>query len=182
KYCSVPCAHACQKHGIAKTPLAVRFWTHVEKTESCWLWIGGKRNKHHQIVDDDGKSVGVHRVSWELHFGPIPDGLFVCHNCPGGDNPACVRPEHLFLGTQAENVRDMHRKGRAATGERSPARLHPERMPRGETHWNARLTTASVQQIRTDADLGSLELSKVFGVSQGAIKDVLARRTWRDVG
>lgn len=91
-----------------------RFWRHVKKSDGCWEWMASRLTSGYgQFKPQAGASPErAHRYSWLLHFGPIPDGLWVCHHC---DNPPCVRPEHLFLGTHLHNVRDMIRKGRAAS-------------------------------------------------------------------
>lgn len=86
--------------------LAERFWAKVKKTEDCWLWTAALNSDGYGSIPPHK----AHRLSWQLHFGPIPDGLFVCHRC---DVRHCVRPDHLFLGTQQDNVNDMRRKGRA---------------------------------------------------------------------
>lgn len=86
-----------------------RFWTKVEKTENgCWVF-GGKKGVYGQLRIGKDVIVVAHRFSWELHYGEIPDGLFVLHHC---DNLPCVRPDHLFLGRQKDNIRDMFMKGR----------------------------------------------------------------------
>lgn len=101
----------------------------------CWNWIG-YRNRGYGRATILGKSWFVHRWMWQHHNGPIPDGLFVCHDCPYGDNPSCCNPEHLWLGTSGENMEDMARKGRAATGDRHGSRTHPERVPSGNEHFS----------------------------------------------
>ena len=101
------CSHACQmqhRHG----PPEERFWKHVEKTESCWNWIGHIAGGYGRIYFR-GKQRQVHHYAWERERGPVPEGLFVLHHC---DNPRCVRFDHLFIGTQAENLADMVQKGR----------------------------------------------------------------------
>ena len=87
-----------------------RFWPKVRKTDECWEWIAGTRGKTgYGSFKIDGEVIDTHRVSWMIHFGPIPEDKFVLHKC---DNRKCVRPDHLFLGTQLDNVRDMISKGR----------------------------------------------------------------------
>lgn len=117
KFCSRSCNIAYRLENQTDT-LEQRFWTKVQKTESCWLWVGNLiPSGYGQIMSSPPKRpLGAHRVSWELHNGPIPEGLEVCHNCPGGDNPACVNPAHLFLGTHQDNMRDCVAKGRNGYG------------------------------------------------------------------
>jgi hypothetical protein len=108
-----------RRHGdlIGKRPQGdaeLRFWLHVEKTDGCWIWTGSSNDAGYGVVwTDDKILVGAHRFSYELHNEPITGGLFVLHRC---DNPPCVNPEHLFLGTAADNVHDMIRKGRNRNG------------------------------------------------------------------
>jgi hypothetical protein len=98
----------------ARRPM--RFWAKVDKRgdNECWLWLGGK-NRYGKFSDGQN-SIGAHCYSWKLHRGAIPDGKCVLHDCPGGDNPLCVNPNHLKLGTQAENQWDKVAKGRQAKG------------------------------------------------------------------
>lgn len=88
-----------------------RFWSNVRRSDGCWEWTGSKRGNGYGCLAVGGRQVGAHRVAWETQNGPIPEGLFVLHKC---DNPPCVRPDHLFLGTAKDNAMDMARKGRAA--------------------------------------------------------------------
>lgn len=86
-----------------------RFWAKVDFGDECWNWTGGRFENDYGAFQLDGKAVRAHRVAWELINGPIPEGLIVCHHC---DNPGCQRPNHLFLGTHADNAQDRERKGR----------------------------------------------------------------------
>lgn len=98
-------------------PAEQRFWNYVDASGSCWIWTGSKTDAGYGTHwTDDKKLVGAHRYSYELHNGPIKDGLFVCHRC---DNPPCVNPGHLFLGTAKDNAEDMVRKGRNRNGHKS---------------------------------------------------------------
>ena len=92
-------------------PHTARFWNKVDKSGACWLWTASAR-KGYGHFRVGARSKGSHRVSWELERGPIPEGLHVLHNCPGGDNRACVNPDHLWLGTNADNMADKVAKGR----------------------------------------------------------------------
>ena len=86
-----------------------RFWSRVEKAPDCWIWLGTRGHFGHGELVNNGKIERAHRLSWELHNGPIPDGLHVLHKC---DNPPCVNPDHLYLGDNTANMRDRDARGR----------------------------------------------------------------------
>ncbi len=148
-----------------------RFESKVRVEENgCHIWTGGRfSNGYGQLgvglaVGEKRGTAYAHRLSYEHSNGPIPPGVFVCHRC---DERACVNPEHLFLGTQKDNLQDAVAKGR---------------MQHGVQHYAAKLTDDSVRQIRALHGVSTqAELSEMFGVSQASISQVLNRRTWKHV-
>lgn len=105
-----------------------RFWAKVDKSGDCWIWTAAKTGRGYGNFALHGGNIAAHRYSWEITNGPIPDGRGVLHEC---DTLACVRPDHLFLGTQRQNVADMIGKGRA----RYPGATNPQS---GDAHWTHR--------------------------------------------
>lgn len=152
-------------------PLRERFWEKVEilDLDQCWPWRGARTPNGYGRIGIDGSRVDIaSRVSWRLNYGPIPDGMCVCHRC---DNPGCVNPRHLFLGTRRDNIVDMYSKGR---GNR----------PFGEKHVCARFTPQEVADIRAIYARGGVSqrtLGEQYGVSHKAIGRLVARVTWRHV-
>lgn len=149
------------------------FWTKVKKTKKCWLWTANKNKAGYGKIKIKQKTRLAHRVSWEIHFGPIQDGLFVCHHC---DNPTCIKPDHLFLGTSLDNMRDKIKKGRA-TNLTGAAVSNP-----GEKNPAAKLTIKQVDEIRNNyknEDISQSSLAKYFGVSQTMISNIVRRQNWK---
>ncbi len=103
--------------------------------DACWPWKRALNENGYGRFKTPNHYPIAHRVAWALANGPIPDGLNVCHNCPGGDNPACQNPAHLWLGTDVENVADRHAKGRDARGDRHGTATRPDRISRGNKHY-----------------------------------------------
>lgn len=166
RFCGKACAN---RYNAARHRPEEAFWSRVDKSGSCWLWTGPR----------DGKGYGrftaryvhwlTHRYAWVITNGAIPEGLNVLHNCPDGDNPACVNPAHLFLGTTIDNNADMRAKNRHTHGEQSP---------------HARLTESDVRAIRTDYATGAFSFAKLarrYGVSFGVVYRVVNRQAWRHV-
>ncbi len=151
--------------------LEEKFWARVQKTESCWIWTGYKIHGYGNLRVKKG-TVGhaAHRLSWEIHKGPIPEGLWVLHNCPGGDNPACVNPDHLWLGTESDNNKDCVKK---------------KRNQRGERHGNAVLTWQMVCQARklkSEGNICQREIAKMFGIGESHLSQILLGKIWKDSG
>lgn len=152
-------------------PLAERFAKMVGQPDArgCRLWQGPLHSGYGRIAAEPGSAgpmlLRAHRVAWSLANGPIPDGMHVCHRC---DVPACVNVEHLFLGTDADNLADRDSKGRQA---------------RGSANGRAKLTEAAVREIRRLLHSGRprADLATVFGVSVAAIDLIAIGRSWRTV-
>lgn len=169
------CSHACVvkhshafKHRYVK-PLVDRFWSQVKKTDKCWPWVvrGGRPSKRYGSIHIDGTQVLVHRLSWQLHYGAIPKGVYVLHRC---DNPPCVRPSHLFLGTAVTNAKDAVRKGRFRRVS-----------PRGQDVPASKLTNAQASEIiklRRDAVLSTRQIAEKFGVTRRCIAAV-GTQNWK---
>lgn len=186
--------------------LASRFWSKVDKssteiksphvTSPCWEWVAGVAARYGRFAWNG--ETRAHRVSWVLSHGDVPDGLCVLHRC---DNPPCIRPEHLFLGTHLDNSMDKEQKGRAghvsgarhpsrlhperlARGDENGSRVHPERLPRGEKQWLSKLTEQSVREIRAKYATGRYrqsDLATEYGVEQTVISKAVLRRSWKHV-
>src|SRR3990167_1210519 len=138
-----------------RRPPKERFWKKVQKGDSpekCWEWKSCKNPEGYGQFTIDGKKVYAHRYSWELHNGTIPDGLWVLHHC---DNPACVNPDHLFVGTQTDNMQDMISKGRSEYLGIS-----------GENNHQAHLTTDIVKIIRKRYAFGGITQQKLADRSE----------------
>jgi hypothetical protein len=143
-----------------------RFWQKVEKTETCWNWTGCKHEKGYGLFSVKNRNRRAHRVSYEMHCGKIPDGMQVLHDC---DNPSCVRPDHLFLGTNADNMADKCAKGREAhVGQK------------GSANARAKLTEDQVLAIRA-ASGRHRQIALSFGISRRSISDIKAGRRWTHV-
>lgn len=163
---------------------AVRFWAKVSKPDDpndCWLWTAGKFNSGYGCFSINGVSRQSHRISYAIQHGEIPEGLLVCHYC---DVRGCVNPNHLWLGTCADNGADCTKKGRRALGGMNGAHTHPELVRRGEAHVRAKLNDEKVRAIRLLYSVGTTpqeSLAKQFGVSKSLIWAILAGKIWLHV-
>lgn len=148
--------------------------------EECWPWIAATNPGGYGKVDYKGKSLGVHKVVYELNKGPVGD-KFVLHTC---DNRICANPNHLFLGTHEDNMADMVSKNRQASGDRNGLRKNPERALRGIENGNSKLDEWDVRFIRHWRSKGHSfnSIAKSFGVWKKTIMDIINGLTWRHVG
>lgn len=149
------------------------FWEKVKigKPEECWLWQGATcgTGLRYGNVYFGGKLVKARRVAYEIEIGKIPNGLLVCHKC---DNPLCINPTHLFIGTCQDNVDDKVRKGRQGHG-----------VSLGEAHGRAIITASQAMEVRrlSKLGMGHREISSRTGVSKSNVSSIVRGRTWGHV-
>lgn len=143
--------------------LKQRFEKSVSKGDGCWLWTASTRNGYGRLRVGERKATAS-RVSYELYIGPIPEQMVVCHRC---DNPTCVNPAHLFLGSRADNMDDMIAKGRHIAGK-----------ARGEENGRAKLSLEQVAAIRQDTRSQSA-IAAEYQVGQALISKIKLRKLWR---
>ena len=147
----------------------------VERVGDCLVWTASRNRDGYGHRYWEGRVQLAHRVAWQKANGPIPDGLQVLHRC---DNPPCVNPAHLWLGTPKDNAIDRDRKGR-----RDYSHLKHVRRSRGEERGNAKLTIRSVAAIRERYAAGGvrqIDLAAEYGVSRSLVQAVVAGKVWRD--
>jgi hypothetical protein len=165
--------------GFQSRPVPDRFWEKVNKDgplcvrlgTKCWVWMGGTYLNGYGCIKIKRHMVSVHRLSWQLANGEIPEGMFVLHKC---DNRPCVNPDHLFLGTQQDNVDDMITKGRRPSNSVAIS---------GEHNGRHKLTSADAIAIRERFAGGETgpSLAADFHVSKSAVYRIVERRRWLNV-
>lgn len=149
--------------------LETRFWAKVERWEGCWVWLAHRDKAGYGRFSLHGRPALAHRVAYELSVGPVPPGLSVMHLC---DNPQCVNPDHLRVGTHAENMADMKRKGRC----------HSRGLP-GERNGFAKLTEPQVHAIRERYAAGNTQvaIARDLGVDPTTVGLVVRGKRWTHV-
>jgi hypothetical protein len=148
-------------------PPVDRFWEKVDRSGECWLWTAGRRGDGYGAFQaESNRQVGAHRFSYELHHGEIPVGMVVMHSC---DTPLCVNPDHLSVGTSADNAADSARKARR---------------PRGSDNSQAKLTEEQVLALRAQYARGGItqkELAAQYSISHALVSFIVTRRAWRHI-
>lgn len=134
----------------------------INSETGCWEWTASENGSGYGEIRINYKKRYTHRLSYELHIGPIPKGMHVCHKC---DNPRCANPEHLFLGTAADNAADKAKKGRSH-------RLQGMASP------NAKLTDADVMSIRAAVGITNVDLAKQYGIGRQYLSQLRAGLHW----
>lgn len=156
------CGKLCiKKYNLAFCSDMCRFLNYVNKTEYCWNWTGSRDLKGYGQTTKGSKKIKSHRLSYELFKGEIINYLLVCHSC---DNPSCVNPDHLWLGTNQDNMKDMHDKGRIFT-KLTPYQIHKIRDAWNNNYYHG---------------LGS-ELCKKYGVTIGHLSNIVNRKIWKHI-
>ena len=145
-----------------------RFWRKVDKSKACWNWTGAL-TKGYGYLSKDSKKYYAHRYSWIIHNGLIPENLCVLHKC---DNPLCVNPDHLFLGTTLDNVKDKIAKGRNRWGSCF-----------GEKNGFSKLNNEKVLAIKQHRSEGKslCKIAEIIGVSKSTVGNVLTGKNWRNI-
>lgn len=168
-----------------------RFWEKVKKNShgDCWEWQALKNDKGYGRFHSKGTMIMAHKAAYVISGNDLVEGLFVCHRC---DNPACVNPDHLWLGTHTDNMRDAAAKGRLACGAKNGTQAHPEsraygnrngsitcpqKRPRGESHRKSKLNNSKVAEILTSGQSGA-SLARKFNVHQNTIFRVRSGKSW----
>ena len=133
----------------------------------CWLWTASTSRGYGQISAGHGASPHkAHRLSWRIHRGEIPEGMDICHKC---DTPSCVNPDHLFVGTAADNIRDMDRKGRRVNNQ-----------SKGEAHPMRKLSDDQVRAIRADTR-SQRAIGMAYGIHQTLVSLIKRRKNWSHI-
>ena len=153
----------------------------------CLLWTGARTTNGYGQIKFRGRLLHVNRASVMVHIGPIPEGMFACHHC---DNPPCINPAHLYIGTASDNMQDKVRRGRCnmPRGDKHYARIAamsrpPKVLPgkaRGSRCWSAKITEADVSIIRECSRfLFQREIGEIFGLTQATVSKVILGATWK---
>lgn len=166
--------------GVRPVSVEDRFWPKVQKSEGCWLWTAGTTGAGYGKISvrlgvNQHRIVGAHCVSYAIHKGDVPEGMEVCHFC---DNPPCVNPAHLFLGTRLTNMQDMVRKGRY-----NPNRVHHKNckpMP-GQSNGRAIATDDDVRKMRSLPRAEAIGFAVALGMSERQAKKILRGQAWRHI-
>lgn len=151
-------------------PIGIRFWSKVETGPGCWMWIGSLDKKGYGRFMHDGRCALAHRVSYYLAYGGIPGGLHVLHTC---DNPGCVNPDHLWLGTNLDNVLDSSKKKRRHTPRNQ-----------GGSNPSSKVSEKDIEEIKDRLSQGftQVEVAQEYGLSKASLSRIANNQAWKEVG
>jgi len=161
------CSMSCRAHIAPLKSWKRRFFARIQKPpelNACWIWVGTFTHYGYGSLSVNGHIKLAHRLSYEIHVGPIPEGLFVCHRCPTGEDKRCVNPDHLYVGKAQDNVNDKVRENHQA-------------------HIPKKLTADDVQEIRLLYRTGSSQrrIAELFSVSHRTIGAIIHGKTWKHI-
>lgn len=186
------CQNEPKKNRWKECSLKCRLLNRIKNINGCWIWQKTLSSNGYAILCFKGKLKTASRLSYETFIGKIPKGMYVCHNCPNGDNRKCINPEHLWLGTPKENAKDAVKKGtmtkvwgRKKTKEEIDKIQKNRSIPnqKGENHPNNTLKNSDVFEIREllKSGIKQMEIAKKYKVCQGVISQIKHKRTWRHI-
>lgn len=160
--------------------LALEKFAHLaERRGECLMWTGSALASGYGQTSYKGRKDLAHRVAFEIAKGPIPPGMCVCHSC---DNPPCIEPSHLWIGTHADNTHDAVNKGRMASGSRHGTHTRPDLIPRGERRAFSKLTREQVVEIKCRiGNESQSDIAADYGVGQGTISKIARGVKWSHV-
>lgn len=152
-----------------------RFFDKVLKTDSCWIWTAGSRGLGYGAFKHEGKTIDAHRMSWIIHNGTIPKDIFICHKC---DNRSCVNPDHLFLGTHSDNMRDAYNKGRLNMNSFDRSANAIGHVPTTRT-LKTEADVIKVKSLIKNRTVSLKQLSLIHNISYQLLRDISCGRVYK---
>lgn len=182
---------------LEKREAIARFNSKVVRSADCWGWLGAINDSGYGFMSLKDYPIRAHRLSWLIHRGEIPTGKWVLHTC---DNPSCTNPQHLYIGTHSDNVRDMVERGRSCSGDKNAMRRpdvaaqhrgdqhwmkqKPERIARGQRQSHAKLTDSDVLEIHklfAEGRISKAAIARQFGVDRTNVSQIIRGKAWTHV-
>ena len=144
-----------------------RLWNRTDRSNGCWIWLGAKVTDGYGEIMVNGKQIRTHRLAWELTNGSIPKGMCVCHRC---DNPSCINPKHLFLGTNNDNIQDRIKKGRRG-GPKG-----------GENYISSKLKSFQIKEIRMlKGEMSERKIAEEYHIGKSQVHRIVSKQCWKSL-